>query len=239
MSNNVSENTATQVVESVTSVINSATQTCQNVIDQNQIVTITAGSGSNVDVNLTGKQVVSFNAECSQTAVVQSNITNSISQEAQQQAAVIEQQFDLSIGNRESKNVYNSLVSLSSKVVNAFNQECLNIISQNQNFTIDVGADSNVQADINWDQTLKTTVDCIMNTKAVNGVVNDVKQSIDQSAKVSVENFFAFLIYIAIAIVAVVALIIFALLGFGVIGAAGKSGSSGKTTSTYIIPQTS
>ena len=185
----VAENVANVSASSFISVINSASQSCVVSANNIQNATISGNSGTTINVTLDWKQSLHVDATCYQAVVFNTDVQQTLSQQATQLAKAIAQQFQ--IGDADSRNVMNATAALGDAIGNSFSQKCATYGSQIQSVSINGNTNSNIILAANWDQQSNIVQNCVQNDSAVTAAKNQLTQAISQSASSTVENWLA------------------------------------------------
>lgn len=214
--NQVSENISRETVQALINISNSASQNCE--ISAGQVQSANISNNKDININLTENwdQYLLLNTNCIQNVTFQNDISQAISQEVDQLAKNISQQFQLNTS--ASKNVSEQVANLSIQVSNAFTQNCNGFESQTQDFNLVNNETVNATVYQNWKQYNSSTFNCVMKDKAVNETAQQLNQTVNQQAETTVQNFFAVIFGSIFAIIAIIGLIIFSLIFFGIIG---------------------
>ena len=207
------ENIATESVQALVNVSNNASQGCVVSADQVISVNISGNTGGTLNLNENFRQFLILNSSCLQSVTFQNNISQIMSQEADQIAKAISQQFELS--SAKAKNVVNETANLAIQVSNSFVQNCAGFESQIAVFNLTNNTNLNANVYQNWEQYNASQFQCVMQDQAVNTTMQQVQQTVNQEAEATVQNFFAVLFGMIFAIFAAIGIIIFGLIFFG------------------------
>lgn len=211
-SSSIANNYASEMVQSMINVSNSATQTCQIANSQIQNASISGVSGGSVTVNADWKNQLVLNYECLQSTKFSNQLGQTINQEAKQLAKAINQQFAL--GEAEASNTVKLSAQLGITVSNAFTQECLAYNSQIQNISYGTATNTTAVLNLNWENYNASSFKCVMQNQSVTNVTQQISQEISQSATATIENWLAGIIGAIAAVIGAIALIIFAAIFF-------------------------
>lgn len=220
-SGSTAENIATETIQALVNVSNFASQSCVISADQIQSANISGNTGGNFNIRENWSQFLVLDSKCIQSVTFQNNISQLMSQEAEQIAKAISQQFQLSSAN--AKNVVNETANLSIQISNSFVQNCAGYESQIQSVNLTDNTDVNANVYQNWEQYNASQFQCVMQDQAVNNTTQRIQQSVDQQAEATIQNFFAVLFGIIFGIFAIIGLIIFGLIFFGYIESSSRS----------------
>ncbi len=211
MGNSLASNVVNTAVTSMNNVALNAGQDCVNTV----VNSITVGNvqcKGNVDITNIETTVTQQN--CSQTNDTNDTVSNAVAEQAKQSAQAINQMFNIS-GTTETQNVFNATAQLGNAISNAYNETCVSTAIQ-QIVTPSVVSGGNCT--ITNEQVATAATNCVQNSTTVVSAKNQLKLAIDQSAKSTVQNFFAYLAFI-VAGVLVVGIGIIAILFFaGIVG---------------------
>lgn len=202
-------NSAKQITNAITNVGVEVLQGCNTQISQSQNLNIIGNSGSVTTGNIDWSQVVSTNIACLQNSSTTTAIANAVTEAAQQTANVTNQEFNIPFGSNESNNIAEQITNVATQVNLAFTQNCIGIISQNQNVNVVNNSGVTVLGNLNWSQTADAVSQCIQTTSAVTNVTNNLAQSLEQTATTTIESFLGPFIAIIIVIVIIIGLIIY------------------------------
>jgi hypothetical protein len=223
-------NISNEIVQALTSVSNSASQSC--VLSSEQVQLTNLNNLHHVDINIfeNFNQYLVLNSACIQNVTLQNNLSQIMSQEAQQIAKSVAQQFQF--GTTVAKNVSNQTADLAVQVSNSFVQNCAGYSAQIQEFNLTNSTMVTGNVYLNWEQYNASTFQCVTQDEAVNNTMQQINQTTNQQASATVENFLATIIGSIVAIFAVIFIIIFAFIYFGVGEVTSAVGSVFKPSST-------
>lgn len=234
MGSSYSSNVAKSTISVMNKVINNAMNTCKTTIKQNQVANIHNNTGGTINLNINWKQIAWLDMKCIASNTFSNTIDNQLSQEAKQVANAVVQQFSL-FEFADASNYVEMTMQASNTVKNTFNNSCITDVLQNQAFNYSDNNGTYLTGTLNWTQTTQDVSQCIFKNQAINNIVNDMSQTVNQSATAKQENFLAAIISAILLVIIVVAIILFGLLFVGLIGFGGVSAISGisksKTTS--------
>ena len=209
MGSTYSKNAVNAAINVISNVAISATNTCQTVYSQEQGFSVCANN-SNVDIgNISFNEAIYTNIDCLNDPTVLTTINNDVSQTISQVATAISQAFQLPTGGTDAQNVANATVDIANSVVEAFNQTCNVTLTQNQNVSICGSNNTVIVGDVNFNETIDSTVSCIQKVLSENGVTNKVSQAVSQTATAKVDSILGAILMILIIIVVMVILVMF------------------------------
>lgn len=190
MTNSISENYVYESINLMVESITTTTNQCTTQVNSGQFFFINGGSSDGCKVTASGKNVVTTNLSCYATTAVMNQVSNNISQAAQQAATSIQQQFGLASFS-EAINVDHSYINLSNIIQTTFYNSCITNISNAQVAVINCGNSTNFTADVDFSNTTNVTQDCVFKNASVTTVQNDLTQYVDQTAYSEIQNYIA------------------------------------------------
>jgi type IV secretory pathway VirB2 component (pilin) len=215
----VTENAATLTASAIVQFMNQTNQNCYYNFNQNVVIDIETRGREKVNVTLGSiEQKLVLDQTCQQTNTIDSTVTQALSQQVEQLAQSIVQQFQIT-GKTEANNIVNAVANVATSVSNSFVQTCSVQGSQNQYILIrgrnDAGEpvlESEVNVYGNISQYIMSVTDCALQDTVVNQAIQELAQQIDQSSKSVVENFIAGIFGPVLGIIALVGIIVLAFL---------------------------
>lgn len=201
MTNTIASNTVNQSMNVMNNVITSTSNQCSTTINTGVYNIVLGGNSVNCNVDQDSNVTVSTDMSCVASTTVQNDILNNLTQSAMQQAEAINQQFGL-LSFSEAINVTNGYLSLANNMNTAFYNSCVTEITSNEVNVVSCGGSTNFNVDLDYDNTIKNTQNCIFNNSSVTTTSNNITQSVAQSAKAVIQNYLAGIIF-AIALVIV------------------------------------
>jgi F0F1-type ATP synthase membrane subunit c/vacuolar-type H+-ATPase subunit K len=187
----ITENAATLTASAIVQFMNQTNQNCYYNFNQNVVIDIETRGREKVNVTLGSiEQKLVLDQTCQQTNTIDSTVTQALSQQVEQLAQSIVQQFQIT-GKTEANNIVNAVANVATSVSNSFVQTCSVQGSQNQYILI---------------------TDCALQDTVVNQAIQELAQQIDQSSKSVVENFIAGIFGPVLGIIALVGIIVLAFL---------------------------
>lgn len=190
MTNSIASNYVTQSMNLMVQSITTSTNTCNVQVNSGQYFFISGGNSVNCTVTATGSSKVISDMSCYASTVVINDVSNSLAQAAQQAATSVQQQFGL-LAFSESINIAQSYMNLSNVIQTAFYNSCITKITTAQVAVIDCENSTNFTADVNFDNTIEVTQDCVFKNGSVSKIQNDLTQYIDQVAYSEIKNYVA------------------------------------------------
>ena len=199
MGNNIDQ-AITAAASSSISVINQTTQQCLTTLNQNQLINVCAGAqcgdGACINIgNVDFSQFSTINVQCGGCINITSNIQQQISQQMQQAATEIAQKFPL--GVNDTNQFVNVSATLGASITNEIVVQCIESAWQTQQ--VNIGCDEppgsngfcyvNIY-DLTFQQNEQAIVDCVLNNDIVNGVVQNIQQTVKQKGKSEIQSIF-------------------------------------------------
>lgn len=221
-------NIADETAKALISISNSAAQNCKVSVDQLQSARVQGGTDDNVNLDLNWAQYIVLDQSCLQQDKFQNTSNQQITQEAQQVAKAIAQQFSLS--GATSSNVVKIVAEMSVAISNAFRQSCTSFEDQTQAIIIEGGVQNNINIYANWQQYNNTVQACVQKDQAVSNAQQRLQQTVSQEASATVENWLAGIIGAIAAVFAGIGIIFFAFLYFV------RGGGGGGATTVQLQP---
>lgn len=190
MTNSIASNYVTQSMNVMVQSITTSTNKCNVKVNTGQYFFISGGNSFDCTVTATGNSNTITDMTCYASSDIVNDMTNNLSQTAQQAATSIQQQFGM-LAFSEAINVSRSYMNLSNVVQTAFYNSCITDITNSQVAIIDCQNSSNFTADVSFNQTTIVTQDCVFNNKSVTKIRNDLIQYVKQSARSEIQNYIA------------------------------------------------
>ncbi len=206
MGASIATNTANEIVNVSTAIVNTYSQSCSSSSTASQILKISGCSGVIVD-NVNQSLYTYISAACLQNDTTQSSIDTTIKQAAKQAAESVTQNFgmpSLSV----SANISNEITNLAYNVSNAYTSNCIESIAATQDISC-TDSKNVIISGVAQTETAAQISSCILKTSTVNSVKSDLQQLISQTAVAKEENALNFIGGI-LAILLIIPLIAFA-----------------------------
>lgn len=203
MTNAIAHNSVTQSMNVMNEVITSSTNQCSTTVNTGVYNIVNGGNSISCDVSSNSTVTVTTDISCLASTSVENQIINNLTQSAKQQAEAINQQFAL-LSFSEAINVSNSYLTLANQMNTAFYNSCVTEITSNEVNVINCGSSTGLTVDLDYNNTIKDTQNCIFNNSSVTNTANNISQSIAQAARAKITNYISQIIF-AIALVVVFA----------------------------------
>jgi type IV secretory pathway VirB2 component (pilin) len=194
------------------SIINNQTQECVTVGSQQEVIDICVGRGcglgSSVDISgINFAQSAVYTTQCNATINITDDIRQMINQDFSQAATAIAQQFQLSAAN--VNNTAQIAATVADSITTETVQRCTQTASQTAGIVINCNEDGSGPCmitirQVNFDQGFTPINNCILQDTQVQGVVNQVTQTIQQQATAKVESIFGPLGFVILIILVIV-----------------------------------
>ncbi len=209
----------------------SSTQNCQNEIAEIQQINVNNNRNSNINIgNIEGKQSISANTTCIQTNDVKQSVTTAVQQAAKQVSTAIS--GFLALSSSDASEVADLTQKVATTISDSFTQNCLTSLTENQTININDNSGSVITAgNVNFQQSIGDTVDCVSKTSAVQQASSQLKQKISQKATAITLGIMGPLLLIIIVIVIIILVVV---IGGGLVEGGGKSGGSGGSESKSV-----
>lgn len=193
-------NAVTDVTNSVSTKVgqdSTASNTCSS-----QLIFKNCSVKTGRDFNAINVCKNSANIKQYQKATIQSNLNNMIAQQMTQKASSVV--GALGVGFADANNTANAFVGASSKISNSINQTARSINDSKQRFSC-VGSTFTVGRDFNIKQFEDSNFisNQVLDAGVSNKIVNDIKQSISQTASAKVEGLTGLILALAVLVIAV------------------------------------
>lgn len=208
MGKSASKNIVDDATSIFTNVINNSVLDCTQVIEGNQVVTITAKNGSTVNYEGGPVQYIDFDGTCFQQASSNNNVSTQVTNEIQQIAESII--GSLGIGETKAKNTTDIVSDLGTSIINTYETECSSVLTGAQSVNIKATDGSTINAIINQEQVIDSLTQCISQDSAVTQSQTDLQNNIEQEATAKIEGLLGPLLFITLIIAIVVGFVIYA-----------------------------
>lgn len=199
MGHSTSKNMVTDINNQLNSVLLSNTQSCTNSLSQAQILDLQVNNGNITLSGDTWNQSVSVNAQCLQSLVSSTTLTNDMNTQVQQTAQATN--TSLSLTGTNASNVTNAIQQLGNAIVSAYSAQCANITNQSQVLQLSDGNGNIVIVDTNFNQTQTGFVSCVQQNTSVIQANNNLQQVIGQYAKSTTSSLWLIIIAAVIGLV--------------------------------------
>jgi hypothetical protein len=185
-----------------------ATQNCQTTVSANEVASLRQIRDSIISIDGTDfSDAVSVNTSCLMSAEAQTNITNTLDQTASQISNSISEALSLSVA--DSNNVASIVDNLAENIADSFQQNCVQDVFANENFSLRNIADSTVNVtNINFSDSVTAFVNCVSMSDAVMTQINNLQQATQQKATSKTESLLAPLFAIVLIIVIIIGALI-------------------------------
>lgn len=205
MGHSHSKNIANDITLQLNSVINTGTQGCTNSISASQVASFEGIQGNITLDGDTWNQSVEVNAQCLQSLVNSTQLSNSMNSQVAQTAKATNSSLGLT--GASATNVTNAIQQLGNAIVNSYTAECANVTSQDQvlQYKDDVGNITIVDTDFN--QTQNSILGCIQKSNTVSQASNNLEQVISQYAKSSISSLWLIIIAVVLGIIILVVIV--------------------------------
>lgn len=206
MGASVSTNVANQVVSNTVQILNKYNQNCSSASTSHQTIDLSGCQGSVIS-GISNMSNTVVNTHCLQDSNTQTQISADVSQQTNQAAMSVVQNFGLPAASVAS-NITSTITNLAVGVNNTYSQDCSASANANQNITC-TNSPGVVITNINNNATVQNISDCTATNSTTTTNASNVAQAVSQTAVAKEEN--AFNAFFAIAFVV---LIIFLLIFF-------------------------
>lgn len=181
MGNSQSSNVA-NIISNVISDVSSQIMSNQSASgNQNQIISVSGGTGDLVISNNIQKQKLTVNMDGLSKALSSQTVQQNIAQKLSQAATSLTKGINL-FQNSESDNTMNAFLNVGLNVSSNIGQICQSSGNQNQEINVDT-RNGNVLINQNTqDQIAEIITKCIQDATASNSAIQSVQQSVDQQA---------------------------------------------------------
>jgi hypothetical protein len=229
-----SKNVSDSMMEVSTQVLTKVIQDCSSAMSATQVIDLTGCRDvtlKNIDFN----QVVSVDTSCIQNTYTDTAISTDMEQATKQQAETIKQAFSMNPASAEAINITRLAQNLSTSVVNEYRQNCRRAISALQEMNLNDCSDI-VLKGVKFTQKVSDATNCAMSSDTVVAVQNELRQSVDQSAKVKEENMWSWLVNL-IVVVVIGVVVVAVVVGIAKVASeAGNKGGGGGPNINFTVP---
>lgn len=191
-------NATNQLNSAITDSINILTTTTQNCVPKsNQSQIIDVSGCCNVNLNgVTYDQLSFVNTTCVENATSNTTTQIDVKNQVKQKAASIV--GELGLGTADASNVINTMIDLSTSIINSFSQSCAASISNEQVLSIKcpstcdcatspAGCTANID-NVALYQSADQLATCTLTSSSVTSAKDSITQIIDQSATATVQG---------------------------------------------------
>ncbi len=161
------------VVTALLNVVRQSTQQCVSAVNQTQVANIVAKGGETVNIgNINWDQAVNINQAC-----ITSALSNNLHRQAQQEAQGIATAMGIDSQSSEGQSIAQAIDNLATAIVNTYQGQCGNIVSQVATFN---GPTGNATGSLSWTQTQDTIISCLSDDSTVVTAKDELYQVLDQ-----------------------------------------------------------
>jgi hypothetical protein len=187
------KNEINSAINSAINILNQSSQGCtQNIQNRG---TINATNCKTVDFkNIVITQQSEVDFKCVQNTSSKTDITAKVEEKFTEKAEAINQALSLNPGRTEASNIVRLMKNLSKAVTDSYSQECLTKIKNDAGVNV-ICPSGNSELKINTltiNQVAQASGTCVQNNVVVNGIIEEIKAEIDQTATAKVEALFGF-----------------------------------------------
>ncbi len=200
MGASIATSVAKNATKSGISIANNFSQSCKTSLKQNQVVDLSKCKGATIGtIKLNENAVV--NTKCLQSSSTQSQMKSSILSRLTQETNAVTQSLGLpSVGVASS--IANATANLSESITNAYTQDCISSLPQNQSFTCSNSANIKVGSIILGENATSLT-QCTAKNQAVINAQAALSSALGQTTAAKEANSFStvivfFLIFLGI-----------------------------------------
>lgn len=182
MSGNSTKSLVNNYLASITSVLNTATQSCSTFMNNNQSLNILCDKdhqchGDISITNLDWTQMAHLDAKCTATQTSDSGFNTSMTDVVQQGAESIAKSLNIT-DDSSKKQLLTLCTTVQQQFSNAFMQNCSNQAINNQSINV-INTDGNIFVDVvNMKQTIEAMTDCAMKSVTVSKSIQDLTRFI-------------------------------------------------------------